>query len=147
MADETEDDYLRERVAVCNHVSFQANVDVRRRPFLGRFKVAVTVRCKDCGGAFRFLGLPPMDPTEPDGIGTEDEGFVAVIPIAPRYGPMAGMAERFLSSETAAARILHDLGSLSEDARDAVLAAIGSSYCMNCYSVKGGRGCTCMKDE
>ena len=43
---------------MCEHKDFEANVVVNRLEDSGRFMADVTIRCKDCGTPFQFVGLP-----------------------------------------------------------------------------------------
>lgn len=41
----------------CKHMNFEARVAVNRLEDTGRFMAEVTIKCRDCGEPFQFLGL------------------------------------------------------------------------------------------
>ena len=43
----------------CPHLNFAANVAVHRIEDVGRFAADITIRCRDCGIPFQFMGLQP----------------------------------------------------------------------------------------
>jgi hypothetical protein len=47
-----------EKQLLCPHDNFAAQADVERIEDAGRFMVALTIQCTDCGIPFSFKGLP-----------------------------------------------------------------------------------------
>ena len=46
-------------MADCQHMNFEASVNVARIEDKGRFLAEIRIRCKDCGTQFQFMGLKP----------------------------------------------------------------------------------------
>src|SRR4051812_43328330 len=66
----------------CKHEGFACNCEVSRLEDIGRFTVAITIKCDQCGLPFRFIGLPAG--VDLNGAAVSIDGCEARLAIAPK---------------------------------------------------------------
>lgn len=71
----------------CKHMQFDASVAVARLEDTGRFMAEITVKCRDCGEPFQFLGLEPG--LDMQGARVSVDGLEANMAIAPNSQVMS----------------------------------------------------------
>jgi hypothetical protein len=132
-----------DKVTACPHPNFSATVNVERRADLNWFRAEVRVRCVHCGAGFRFLGPPALPNENQDGLGTLDDGFRLLAPIAPRYGPMTGIAEATLAAMVAGGMIAGRVAEMTPSLRASLFKELLDIYCVICGHVEAE--CECVE--
>lgn len=85
----------------CEHLEFEATVNVARLEDIGRFSADVRISCVKCGKPMRFLGLPMG--LDRNGAAVSVDGTEARLAIHPVNEPVPDMSD----DEPAGFRILN----------------------------------------
>lgn len=67
---------------MCKHEEFEGKIAVARLEDSGRFQAEITIRCKQCGEEFQFLGLEPG--VDLNGARVSIDGLEAHLAICPK---------------------------------------------------------------